>query len=321
MQNRFEKFNLVCTIFILLFVYTIFSITIYSQDDVIRVDTNLVTVPVTVLDREGRYITNLKKEDFQIFEDGIKQETVSFDSVEQSFTVFLLLDVSGSMSYHLAELTQAANALVRQLRPDDQVSAASFANDLYILLKPTKVSELRKDIKIQQRPGDSYTRIYDAIDDALKQMKKIRGRKAIVLFSDGAGDGIFSSAKDNFRNAEENETLIYTVQFNTFPSVPHPVTNKKKFYESIEEANKYMLDLARITGGRPYQIEKIADLEKTFELIAKELSQQYSLGYYPKQPGKKGERRQIKVKVTVPNTAVRARDNYVVGSSKKNRQK
>lgn len=315
-QNRRKEFNYVVAVFILLFVYTVFSKTVYAQDEVIRIDTSLVTVPVTVLDREGRYVTNLKKEDFQIFENGVEQEIALYDSVEQPFTVLLLLDISGSMSYHLAELTQAANALVSQLRPDDQVSAASFADNLYVLLKPTKVGEVDKDIKIRQRPGDSFTRIYDAVDDALKKMKKIRGRKAIVLFSDGGGDGVFNSAKDNFRVAEEGETLIYTVQFNTFSLTPHPHANKERFYKAIEEANNYMRDLAQITGGRPYQIEKIADLEKTFDLIAKELGQQHRLGYYPKQSGKKGERRQIKVKVTISNTAVRARDSYIFGVNK-----
>jgi VWFA-related protein len=332
-QNGFERFKFKVFIFVLVYIWFGFQSIGYSQnanpdenkkqkatqEDIIRVDTSLVTIPVTVLDREGRYVTNLKKEDFQIFENGVEQQIALFDSVEQPFTVLLLLDISGSMSFHLAELSQAANVLVNQLRPNDQLSAASFADSLYTLLKPTKISELRKSIKIKQRPGDIYTRIYDAVDDALKMMKKIRGRKAIILFSDG--DGVFTSAKDNFRRAEESETLIYTVQFNTFSPSPPPHADKKIYYKAIEEANNYMRNLAQITGGRAYQIEKIADLEKTFDLIANELGRQYSLGYYPKETGKDGERRQIKVRVNVPNIALRARDSYIIESFKKNQQK
>jgi Ca-activated chloride channel family protein len=320
-QFRFEKFNFAVAVFILLFISIIFSKTIYAQDEIIRIDTNLVTVPVTVLDREGRYVTNLKKEDFQIFEDGVEQQVALFEPIEQPFTVLLILDISGSMTNYIAELTQAANAFVRQLHPDDQVAAATFADNLYVLFKPIKVSNLRKNIKIQRRSGDRFTNLYDAVHDALKLTKKIRGRKAIVLFSDGAGDGTFASAKDNFRNAEESETLIYTIQFKYFQTVPHPDTNKKMFYKIIESNNNYMQGLAQISGGRPYQIEKIADLEKTFHSIAEELRQQYSLGYYPKQTSTDGERRQIKVRVNVPNVAVRARNSYIVDSSKKNRQK
>ncbi len=77
-----------------------------------------------------------------------------------------------------------------------------------------------------------------------------------------------------------------------------------------------MSELATKTGGRYFQMDNIGDLEKTFRLVAEELRQQYSLGYYPKQIGKEGERRQIKVRVKIPNLAVRARDSYVVGNSK-----
>jgi VWFA-related protein len=182
MKNRFEEFNFAVAVFILLFISIIFSKTVYAQNEIIRIDTNLVTVPITVLDREGRYVTNLKKEDFQIFEDGVEQEVAVFEPIEQPFTVLLLLDISGSMTYHMAELTKAANVFVSQLRPDDQITAASFADNLYVLLKSTKVSEIRKNIKIQQRSGDRYTRLYDAVHDALKIIKKIRGQGDSFVF-------------------------------------------------------------------------------------------------------------------------------------------
>lgn len=307
LQCRFKEFKFIVFIFTLLYVLFSFQSIGYSQntkpdenkqneaqEDIIRIDINLVTIPTTVFDREGRYITNLKKEDFEVFEDGVKQEVALFEPIEQPFTVLLLLDISGSMTNYMAELTQAANAFVRQLRADDQIAAATFADNLYVLFKPTKISDLRKSIKIEHRFGDRFTNLYDAVHDALKLTKKIRGRKAIVLFSDGAGDGTFASAKDNFRNAEESETLIYTVQFEYFQTVPHPHADKKMFYKIIENNNNYMRGLAQITGGRPYQIERITDLEKTFGTIANELRRQYSLGYYPKTEGTKGERRQIK---------------------------
>lgn len=312
MRKKFRGCNLALTVLALIFSSFIFLKTAYAQDEIIRVDTNLVTVPVTVLDRDGRYVSNLKKEDFQIFENSVEQEIDLFETVEHPITVLLLLDISGSMTPHLTELTKAANAFARQLRPNDQITAATFADNFYLLFKPTKVIDLRKGIKIQQRMGDSYTRLYDAVHDALKMMKKIRGRKAIVLFSDGGGDGTFASVKDNFRNAEEGESLIYSIQFDNFLTVPPSHANKEEFYKAIEEAKNYMQDLAKITGGRLYQIKDIVDLEKTFGLITDELRQQYNLGYYPITEGKKGERRQIKVKVKIPNLAVRARESYVI---------
>ncbi|MDT4895799.1 MAG: Ca-activated chloride channel [Acidobacteriota bacterium] len=153
------------------------------------------------------------------------------------------------------------------------------------------------------------TMIYDAVDDALKRMKKVRGRKAIVLFSDGYGAGIFADAKRNIRDAEEQDALIYTVQFDTLLS-------RENNLKRVEEVNNYMRDLAQKTGGRHYQVENISDLGQTFGLVADELRRQYSLGYYPKMKLEARQRRQIKVKVRLPNLAVLARDSYTVGKDR-----
>lgn len=317
-QRILQNYRFIIRILIFSFICFVLTQKSFAQDDVIRVDTDLVTIPATVMDRNGKYITNLKKENFQIFENGVEQEIKFFEPVEQSFTILFLLDRSGSMSNHLKELARAANSFVSQLRPDDKIIAATFADNVDVLLQSTNVKDIQNSIKLNNRIGDRNTMIYDAVDFALKKMKKVRGRKAIVLFSDGSSSVTSVSAKDNMRNAEESEALIYTVQFDTFFKVIPPYLNKKAYYESVETANKYMQDLARISGGRAHQIEAIADLEKTFGAIADELGRQYSLSYYPKQleAGQKRQVRQIKVKVNVPNVAVRARNSYVVGSKK-----
>jgi VWFA-related protein len=333
-QNRFEEFKFTAFIFILLFILFGFQNIGYSQntkpdenrqnetqEDIIRVDTSLVTVPISVLDREGRFVTNLKKEDFQIFEDGVEQEVALFETTEQSVTVLLLLDVSGSMFNDLGGLTNATSNFLSQLRPNDKVMVATFNEWVDVLCGFKSVKDLRSDkklrVKIDGRPP--VTMVYDAVEFGLKKMKKIRGRKAIVLFSDGKGSGYNASAKSNIHDAEENEALVYTVQFNTFV-IPLGYKLTKKDSERIKQENEtatlYMSELATKTGGRYFQMDNIGDLEKTFRLVAEELRQQYSLGYYPKQIGKEGERRQIKVRVKIPNLAVRARDSYVVGNSK-----
>lgn len=302
-----------------LFVLTIFQRSGYAQDEVIRVDSNLVTVPATVFDRDGRYVTNLKKEDFHVFEDGVEQEIEFFEPVESSITVYLLLDVSGSVTEYAAEIANAASVFIKQLRPDDQVSAATFAYNVRELFQAKKVKDINKRIKVQQFPGDPGTLVYNAVEFAIKKIKKNPGRKAIILFSDGVNDGSAESATSNLREAEEQEASIYTVQFGAF-ALPSQYVDKKKFYKWQETANWYVRELAARTGGRHFQLEKISDLSKTFGEIADELGRQYSLGYYPKIEGKKGERRQIKVKVRQPNLAVRARESYVFEESKNKRR-
>ncbi len=297
-----------------LFFTVLFSSISFAQDEIIKVDTDLVTVPVTVFDRDGRYVTNLEKENFTILEDGNEQEIEYFGSSSKQLTVFLLFDRSGSMASQLYEIANAANIFVSQLNQEDQIIAASFADDVDLIVKLTKLNNLKKGIKIRSYKDDHYTRLYDGVEYSLKKMKYISGRKAIIVFSDGFGDGLFGSSKENIRDAQEGESIIYTIQYQSTIS-PRKNLNEKKYYERTKEADTYMKQLAEVTGGRSYRIEEIIDLSNIFAQVANELGQQYSIGYYPKTQGKKGERRQIKVKVNVPNVAVRARESYIVGSN------
>ena len=111
---------------LLLFTLLVFARTNYGQDEVVRVDTSLVTIPATVLDRDGRYLTKLKKEDFQIFEDNVEQKVEFFEPTDAPVTILFLIDVSSSMSPHKENLTAALNDIFKRLRPNDQIMAESF---------------------------------------------------------------------------------------------------------------------------------------------------------------------------------------------------
>jgi Ca-activated chloride channel family protein len=317
-RKKFRDCNFVVIVLALIFASIMFVKTVYVQDDVIRVDTNLVTVHVTVLDRDGRYVTNLKKEDFQIFEDEIEQEIDYFETVEQPFTVMLLLDNSGSMKFFIPQLVNAVNTFVQQLRPDDKLSVVTFSSGGMVnrLFKPTKVAELKTRIKIEHRVGEGTTTTFDAVDYALKKMKEIKGRKAIVLFSDGELYGLYSSAKNNLRDAEEGESLIYTVKFGSYPYTHPSIRNDEKKYSNFtREVDQYLNGLAEKTGGRPFQVNKINNLEETFKMVVEELGRQYSLGFYVKETEKKKKLPQIKVKVRKTNLVLRTRSSYVVESN------
>ena len=282
-----------------------------GQGETIRIKTDLVSVPVTVTDRQGRYISTLQKDNFEVFEDGIHQEITLFDAVDEPFTVLILLDRSGSMSFHLQELAKAASIFVGQLRRNDTVMAATFADYVDVLFEPTKVSELKVPAKIRQRADDKYTRIYDAVAFALKRMRKIPGRKAILVFSDGQGDGLYASANETLRSAEEGDALIYTIQYDTSQTISPANRNKEKTAKLLQKASEYMEGLASKTGGKSYKIENITDLAATFRLIADEIGRQYRLGYYPSRLPSTGERRRIRVKVNVPDVAVHSKGEVV----------
>ena len=127
---------------------------IEEDDDVIKVETNLVTFPVSVVDREGRFITGLKKEEFQIFENGKEQQIDSFNSVEVPFTVILMLDVSNSTKFQIGEIQDSAIAFVNQLRRDDKVIVISFDEQVHILTGATNNRNVLRNAFLQARFGD-----------------------------------------------------------------------------------------------------------------------------------------------------------------------
>jgi len=305
---------------ILLILLLVFQTNVFSQDDktedqndVISVETNLVMIPATVYDREGRYATNLKKEDFQVFEDGVEQEIELFETVDKPFTIMFLLDKGSSMSKNLAESVRAANLFFTQLRPADELIAAAFAENIELLFPVTKVDAVKKGIRIRQNRFESQTYTFYAVDYAIKKLRKIKGRKAIILFSDGLGVERYSSAQDNLRNAAENDILIYTIQFQT-PSLVSPANAPKKVLERIDFANNYMRDLAQETGGRFFQVDDTTNLENAFKSVADELGRQYSLGYYPKRSADNAQNglRSVTIKMRQPNLKGQARTSYLV---------
>lgn len=192
----------------------------YSDDDVITVETNLVTVPVRVLDKQGRFVGGLMQKDFSVFEDGVQQEVAYFSNEQSPFTVALVLDMSYSSTFKIDEIQQAALAFVRQLRPDDRVMVLSFDQEVRILCEITNDRRTINGAIVKTRVA-SGTSLYDAVSFVInKRFNKIEGRKAVVLFTDGV-DTTSEAALggDNLRDASELDALIYPIKYDTFADV------------------------------------------------------------------------------------------------------
>lgn len=306
-----------------------------------RIDTTLVTVPVSVRDRNGRYIPDLHREDFTIYEDGVEQEIAYFAAIEKPFTVVLVLDTSASTWSKLGQIKEAARAFVAELRPDDQVMVISFGMGVKVECEPT--SDHKKIGKgIGGTSRGLSTRLYDAMDKVMKKyLNRIQGRKAVVLFTDGV-DAASNHAtyESTVHTAEELDALIYSIRYDTYdpaadkgdvsdpPSglrlpgilgkIPLPSIGSNSgggagsSRADYDRGERYLQELADLTGGRVYEASKdLRDLQTAFSHIAEELGRQYGIGYYPKRKGEVGERRQIKVLINRPDVAVRARDNYI----------
>lgn len=293
-----------------------------DENDVVRVSTSLITVPAQVLDRSGRYIGNLHKADFRIYENGVEQQLAYFASVEQPFTVALLLDVSGSTQSQLQAIRTAANAFIKRLRPNDRLLLVSFDGRINVLTEAVTLTELRKQ-KLRLDAVHDGTLLYDTVGFVLNQrLAAIPGRKAIVLMTDGVDNGSKqASLKQNLRDAEEANVVIYTVQYNTMPQLPERLSQiinlkarehvRTKMIRDYGVGSNYLQSLSEKTGGRIYRADDLAELPQMFNAITDELGRQYSLGYYPKGQVQPGEKREIKVQTRVPNLVVRARESYV----------
>lgn len=326
-----------------------------DDDEVIKIETNLVTMPVSVLDRSGRFISGLKQKDFHIFENNMEQKIEYFASVEQPFTVVLMIDVSPSTKFQIDEIHNAAIAFVNQLRRDDKVAVIAFDQRVHVLAPPTN-NRIVLENAIMQAQFGSGTSLYDAVDDVInRQLRQIEGRKAVVLFTDGVNTtSRRATYESTVRETEEIDALFYPIRYDTFldmqsggsgggggTSYPQPpngdvlggilgaifrggnvqiggnrrIGGSGSSRADYETGRRYLEDIARNSGGRIFEADN--DLNVAFTGIAEELRRQYTIGYYPEAVGQKGERRQVRVRVQRPNLVVRAKNSYIVGESGK----
>ncbi len=321
-----------------------------DDGEIIKVETNLVTMPVSVLDRDGRFISGLKQNDFKIFEDGVEQKLDYFQSVEQPFTVILLIDVSPSTQFKIDEIQNAAITFINQLRPGDQVMVIAFDQNVQVLSPVTNNrNQLRNAIR-QAQFGDG-TSLYEAVDYVIdRQLRNIGGRKAVVLFSDGVDTtSRRATYEGTLRSTEEIDTLFYTIRYDTSADMygginfPQPrggrgggVTRADILGAILSGGNvnigggsggansneykrgqKYLETLALNSGGRQFEAQSLYNIDAAFAGIAEELRRQYSLGYYPETVGKVGDRKQIKIRVMRQGVVVRAKNSYIVGQSER----
>ena len=305
-----------------------------AEDEIVQVETNLVTTPVSVLDRQGRFIAGLKKKDFKIFEDGVPQAITYFQSSEQPFTVVLMIDTSPSTRFRIDEIHYAAVMFVNQLRAADQVMVVAFDQRLKILSEPTTEKQ-KLFAAIYKANFGSGTSLYDAVDYAANlDLASIPGRKAVVLFTDGVDT---TSRRANFESSiaavEEVDALFYPIRYDTsqrpgtqttgallpsYGGVPLPpgmVIQLGRGQSAAEymKGKIYLESLAAQSGGRIFEADTTTNLETAFAGVAEELRRQYSIGYYATEGGKPGDRKRIKIQVTRPAQAVvKAKSTYIV---------
>lgn len=266
-----------------------------GEGDVIRVNANLVSMPVIVLNRQGQYVVDLNRNDFRIFEDGEEQTITHFSNVDNPFSVVLLIDTSGSTAPFLDQIKMVAKTFVGELLPVDKVRLVYFHGEIKSLTEPgtsdPRILNSAID-KMQSGPLNMGTRLYDAVDFSIGVLKRESGRKAVILLTDGENTWGKATMKGTLREVDETDVIIYAVQYGDRPP------------------EKYLQQLANKTGGRYFKAGDINLIMQSFAGVAKELRRQYRIGYYAKELAGKGQQRRILVKVNRKNVAVRARQSY-----------
>jgi|SRR5690349_5489140 len=307
-----------------------------AEDEVLRVTTSLVTVPVTVKDRQGKTLFDLRQQNFHLFEDGVEQQIVYFDGpqtpanetsrVQRPLTVALLLDVSDSTEKKLQAIKDAAIAFIDRLSMQDRVVVMSFDKNVRVISGPDDSrATLRAAIQALQTGGG--TSVYDAVDSITTWLAKISGRKTIVLLTDGVDT---ASKKGTYGGTiaavEHLDATIYPIQFNTYADfaddptrqtggfgsvTAHMTRNGELASEAYKRATIYLQLLAEETGGRFGYSDRAKNLARSFEQVTDQVRDQYTLGFYPKDRAKR-ERRQLTVRVEVSGASARTRKSYVL---------
>jgi Ca-activated chloride channel family protein len=266
-----------------------------GEGEVVHVTASLVSVPITVIDRQGKYVVDLQQKDFRIFENGVEQSITHFSNVDQRFSVILLMDTSGSTADFLGQMKEGAKSFVEQLRPADTVQPVYFHGEIKPLTaQSTSDTNILKAAIDQMIPGpiNMGTRLYDAVDFALNALTPVSRRKAVILFTDGENTWGKATVKSTLHEAEESDIVIYTLQYGDPP------------------AQKYLQQLAERTGGRYFMAADANTIRRSFAAVAEELRRQYVIGYHPAELAKNGRERKIRVKVNRQRVAVRARKSY-----------
>ena len=301
----------------------------------IRVQVEMVSLPVVVTDQAGNHIRDLKKEDFQVFEDGILQDINGFAAVEEPISVALTLDTSGSTEFQLDRIRQEAMRFVRLLRDDDSIAIVSFADEVKLLEPFNLYHKKNPEVLRKLKPG-GLSAVYEAVWLSLEQVLKLEyGRKALVFFSDGVDNRSETVTEEETLDlARKTESTIYCIYFNTdtdrykrIPQIidpamepsgnplvaqwpPMKIPRRRGKNPEYAAGREYLAKLAQYSGGLLVDASRIENLGAAFGRIAQELRSEYSIGYYPKNLKRDGMFRRVEVRTKRPGITARTKQGY-----------
>jgi len=275
----------------------------------ISVNVNLVVLNPTVRDPKGGFISDLREGDFQVYEDGVRQSIKLFRHEDIPVTVGLVVDHSGSMKPKLNDVITAARTFVQSSRPDDRIFVVNF-NEKVMLGLPDAV-RIGDSLDVLARaisdtPATGKTALYDAALRAFSQLgaggREAPEKKVLIVISDGGDNASAHTLAQVLKTAEQSSALVYTIGI---------------FDEDDADKNPDVLSrLARATGGDAFFPGKNSEVVSICESIARDIRNQYTIGYVSSNAAKPGAYRSIRITAAAPGHGkllVRTRSGYIAG--------
>lgn len=270
----------------------------------IRMNVDMVLVPVTVTDPMNRLVTGLEKEDFQVYENSGEQKISSFASEDAPVSIGIVFDLSGSMTSKLIRAREAILQFIKTANPEDEFFVIGF-NDRPELIEDFTSSVEDIQARLATVQSGHRTALLDAIYYGVEKMREAKHqRKALLVVSDG-GDNRSRYTEGEVRSqVRESDVEIYSIGiFDPYAATPEERTGPQ-----------LLNDLSEETGGRLYRVDDISEMSDIAEKISTELRNQYVIGYTPKDLSRDGKWRKVKVKLNpppgLPQLTVHARTGY-----------
>jgi len=287
-RHRVTGFPIICALFCL-----ILGGQPFQQTPRFNVDTTLVLIPANVTDPLNRFVLGLQKQDFHLFEDGEEQTISHFSGEDTPLSVGLVFDISGSMDIKLETSRQAAVQFVKTMNPQDEAFLVEFSDRADLVTGFTgQIEDIQNKLR-SVKPG-GLTALLDAVEMALREMKKAKNpRKAILVISDGGDNHSRYSASEIQSLVREADVQIYAM------GVFEPMIFLGMPKEEIS-GPRLLSQIAEQTGGRAFAASDPNDLPSVAARIGIELRNQYVLAYSPKNQDKDGKYRRVEVKVATP---------------------
>jgi Ca-activated chloride channel family protein len=277
-------------------------------DAQIKVSTRTVGLFVTVLDANKRLVSDLGREDFEIYDNGKPQQITNFDNQTVPISSVVMLDTSGSMTLVLDLVKQAAEEFLLRMLPDDRAKVGAFNDKLEI--KPVvglPFSNNRDQLirALQELDFGSGTRLFDAVDFGITELQPIQTRKVILVFTDGEDTSSRVDSGDVVARARAEEVMVYSIGLEN-----EYFNGQQRVRTSPDRGLRRLSDE---TGGGFFMLKKKDELGPTFTRIAQELHSQYVMGFSPETLD--GKVHKLEVKVKRPGATARARKSYVAAAT------